>query len=291
MKIGIYCIENIVNHKKYIGQSINIEQRWIQHKQIANRASSDRSHYFLYQAIQKYGINNFIFYIIEECTVDELDEKEKYWISYYNTYKNGYNMTLGGSGFNGCYNKRQNILPKNFSLLNSNNELIKVAKLSKDYKILKIYPSVQEAARDNKVQATNISKTMIGKHKYCGDYIYMYYDSVHDLDRKSIVLRRMSDLIMYESNLVYVDGYLGVINELDCDGNIIQIFNNMYEIANKYNLDLRSIKKVCSKIIQQTNGYYFEYNKDWYLNYLDEKERIESELWWQEQYNKIENSA
>jgi hypothetical protein len=49
--------------------------------------------------MRKYGIENFSFTIIEECSIEDLDNKEKYWIAYYNsTDKNkGYNRTEGGS--------------------------------------------------------------------------------------------------------------------------------------------------------------------------------------------------
>lgn len=50
----------------------------------------------LYQAFKKYGLENFTFEEIEEVPQDKLDEREKYWINYYDSYKNGYNSTLGG---------------------------------------------------------------------------------------------------------------------------------------------------------------------------------------------------
>lgn len=94
--IGIYKITNLINGHSYIGQSINIVRRWKDHRQVAARGA--RNDYPLYRAISKYGIENFEFSIIEECSVDELDEKEKYWISYYDSYNNGYNQTKGGEG-------------------------------------------------------------------------------------------------------------------------------------------------------------------------------------------------
>ena len=46
--------------------------------------------------MRKYGIENFTFSVIEECSQEQLNEREIYWIEYYDTYKNGYNSTLGG---------------------------------------------------------------------------------------------------------------------------------------------------------------------------------------------------
>lgn len=91
----IYKIENKLNGKKYIGQTIKeLEKRFSQHKHNYNK--SYFSHLSLYQAFNKYGIENFLFEKIEEVPNNLLDEREKYWINYYNTYYDGYNSTLGG---------------------------------------------------------------------------------------------------------------------------------------------------------------------------------------------------
>ena len=91
MSIGIYKITNKVNGKSYIGLSSNIEERFKKHRQMQGEK-------VLYSAFQKYGIENFDFSIIELCSPDLLSEREKYWIAYYDTYNNGYNVTLGGEG-------------------------------------------------------------------------------------------------------------------------------------------------------------------------------------------------
>lgn len=92
--IGIYKITNKINNHSYIGLSTHIEDRWEYHKNSYNwnREKSKT----LYKAIQKYGIDNFTFEILEECRIEELSDKEKYYIEKYNTYNDGYNMTTGG---------------------------------------------------------------------------------------------------------------------------------------------------------------------------------------------------
>ncbi|MCC8068781.1 MAG: GIY-YIG nuclease family protein [Ruminococcus sp.] len=91
--IGIYKITNILNQKVYIGQSVDIEKRWAEHIRCANNSDKPNT---IYQAIRKYGVENFTFEVIEECSQEKLNEREIYWIDYYNSYYDGYNMTLGG---------------------------------------------------------------------------------------------------------------------------------------------------------------------------------------------------
>ena len=89
IKIGIYCIENLINNKKYIGQSKNIYRRWKQHIK-----DSEIKQLPLYKSIRKYGIENFKFFILEECKITELTLREDYYITYYNSYvPNGYNLS------------------------------------------------------------------------------------------------------------------------------------------------------------------------------------------------------
>lgn len=96
MSIGIYKITNLLNNKHYIGQSINIENRFYMHKNFYHKDS------YVDQEINKYGLNNFEFTIIELCEKYELDEKEIYYIQNYNSlYPNGYNLTPGGQTYNG----------------------------------------------------------------------------------------------------------------------------------------------------------------------------------------------
>lgn len=84
--IGIYKIENLINHKVYVGQSIHIERRWNEHCFPSAKS-------IISDAIKKYGKENFSFQILEECSIEELDEKEIYYINKFNCITpNGYNI-------------------------------------------------------------------------------------------------------------------------------------------------------------------------------------------------------
>lgn len=95
MKGTIYKITNTINNKVYIGKTYStIERRFGQHKRDSRKDScKDRP---LYKAMNKYGIENFV--ITELGKFDNLEEKEMEFIKEYDSYKNGYNATLGGDG-------------------------------------------------------------------------------------------------------------------------------------------------------------------------------------------------
>ena len=98
--IGIYKITNKITGKSYIGQSINIEYRFKQHKSNALSVNNKDYNSDFYSDLRNLGEDNFQFDILEECEPIFLDEKEIYYIDYYDTYHNGYNRTCGGSGLN-----------------------------------------------------------------------------------------------------------------------------------------------------------------------------------------------
>ena len=94
--IGIYKITNLLNEQSYIGLSVNIEKRWNKHKSNYLNKNCKEYEKTLYRAFRKHGIENFSFEVIEECEFLELPNREIYWISYYDTFSNGYNETPGG---------------------------------------------------------------------------------------------------------------------------------------------------------------------------------------------------
>lgn len=102
--IGIYKYQNKLNGKIYIGQSLDIARRYEQHIYDAKNRPERGTGIDL--AIRKYGIENFDFSILEECSIDSLDERERYWISFYDSYNNGYNRSPGGSVLRGSEHPR-----------------------------------------------------------------------------------------------------------------------------------------------------------------------------------------
>lgn len=106
--IGIYCIRNKINNKRYIGKSIKIEQRLAQHKATIKKYYSNPEKYkklvnrFLAASFAKYGEDNFEYTVLQEfesCTDEELADAELFWMDFYNTCNRdfGYNLRRDSS--------------------------------------------------------------------------------------------------------------------------------------------------------------------------------------------------
>lgn len=91
---GIYKITNMKNDKVYIGQAVDIYKRWCEHCKAGLGIDTPQGNK-LYAAMLEDGLENFTFELLEECPREELNKKEAYYISLYNSVQYGYNSTKG----------------------------------------------------------------------------------------------------------------------------------------------------------------------------------------------------
>lgn len=210
---GIYKITNNCNSKSYIGKSKDIQTRWRAHHTEPFNPNADMYDSLFYRAIRKYGIDNFSFEILEYCSEEQLNEREQYWISYYNTYINslncnGYNMTVGGESniFEKQYDR--DLIQKLWNEGKSHQEIIDIIHCTKstltnildelqispnerrrrgasykakgviqynlNHELIQEYISISEASRQTNIPTGNISKNCKGGLKTAGGYIWEY---------------------------------------------------------------------------------------------------------------------
>lgn len=273
---GIYCIENLVNGKKYIGKSVNISKRWSEHK----RALKSNQHYnkHLQKAWNKYGELNFKFSVIKYCnTEEELNNFEMYYINKFNTINSqyGYNITSGGEGAIGYHHTEEikkyistiqtgRLLSENWrkNISSAHKDRIKNGLMPKTEhfekyneeksrpincydkntgKYIETFESIQEASRKLSLEATNISKVIQRQYKYCGNYYFSDSDIL--LDEWEVILKS-------GKNPIY---------EIDNKMNKIGIYPNALECARQLELDPSSIVKVCRGKQSSVKGHYFAY--------------------------------
>lgn len=104
--IGIYCIRNVVNNHRYIGQSVNIKSRKNDHFTALKHGKHFNPR--LQAAYTKYGATNFVFEVLEKCTKEQLSDREIFWIAHFGGYTSTsvYNISPGGTSNYGEHNPR-----------------------------------------------------------------------------------------------------------------------------------------------------------------------------------------
>jgi hypothetical protein len=167
MKGKIYCISNDINDKLYIGKTtlLTIEERFQEHCRDSRKTS--RENRPLYRAIKLYGEEHFTIRLIEECDLSLLEEREQYWISYYNTYHNGYNATLGGDG-KMLYD--YNIFVKDYQNGSLIQEIAEKYNCSTDT----VTKAIRLANLDGEVNSRNRQKNAVAQYSKTGVYIQSF---------------------------------------------------------------------------------------------------------------------
>lgn len=284
--IGIYKIQNLIDGKVYIGQSVHIQARFNQHKNEAKNGNTRP----LYNAIRKYGIENFSFEVIEECSKEKLNEQEIYWIKKYDSFHNGYNLTPGG---NEPYKVDIDLIYSLWDNGKSSKEIAEIANISKSsvYNYLCDYPnySSSESNRRGGILAYNTavkngnvkrdnSRVNIIQYTLSGEYIKGWC-SQNQIERE---LGISADLIgrVLNGRQNQAGGFqwkrvgeepkditkevrysFGVI-QYDLDGNEINRFPSVKDAAIAMQCDPKNISRVCKKEKYRKTacGYKWEYD-------------------------------
>lgn len=193
----IYSAKCLITNKYYIGQTIQRpKSRWDRHKYDAlnykdwNDFGEIKYGRKFYNAIRKYGWNNFEFKIIKtcnNCTDDTLDMQEIFWISFYDSFNNGYNSTKGGK--HGIISKE--IMQRQYT------QVI-------NYTTGEIFESVSEASKIYNIPHANIIACCAGRRRSAEGYAWGYLDSeLTSEEIKTKVEQATISNINHKKKLVY----------------------------------------------------------------------------------------
>ena len=165
----IYKITNKITGKVYIGQTVRtLQKRWKQH---VNAKDS----LVIHNSIRKYGVENFTVEQIDiACSRDELNKKEIYWISFYNSlYPNGYNLTSGGNQYTLSEKSKEKCgdsFRGKFGKEHNRSKPVKCIETGK------IFGSINEVEREMNIDHRLISRCLVGKRKTTGGYHWCYIE-------------------------------------------------------------------------------------------------------------------
>lgn len=184
----IYKIQNKINGKIYIGQTVGTLQRRIsQHKSNSKKKS------VINMAIRKYGWDNFVAEVIDSAkSIEELNQKEIYWIQHYESIApNGYNLEIGGKNAINSEETRKKISQS----LKGKYKGAKSPKAKKVYmfslsgELIAEYGSVREASRANNISNGQIASVCRGEHFIAKGYRWSYdKNNLPKLPNKSSVI-------------------------------------------------------------------------------------------------------
>jgi group I intron endonuclease len=191
----IYLITNTVNDKKYVGQHCGKrDSRWKQHLNSALKIQDPKP---LYAAMRKYGIDKFTYKVLEDLPQNTnqelLDNREMFFIEYYNTYikyGKGYNLTLGGGGNMSTYCSTERSERQSETM-----EKTDYAKYDPNTgELIQVYDKLTPAARENGIRNSSyirysntfedIDNNRGSVYKLVGDYIWISGPEGYDFPKK-----------------------------------------------------------------------------------------------------------
>lgn len=241
----IYKVTNKINKKVYIGQTSNsIKKRWVQHKSAARNAKNNSV--VFYNAINKYGEDNFAIDIIYEVCcdtkdelIDELNDLEIYYISIYNSLiPNGYNLTSGGN---------------NRSVRNMKSVTSYFYDGTKDM----IFDSASEGAAYYHADSSHILQCCNGNAQSCKSRIWRYSDDSFNKFEIKISKKQLES------------GYNLAVDKYTLDGTYLNTYNSI-SAAIKDDESVIShtpISLCCKGVYNQAYGYVWRYSGDSFNKY------------------------
>ena len=173
----VYMLINPVNNKKYIGKTVNLKERYSQHKYNAKKRKERNP---MYEEMDRIGIENFKLVILQyNLSTDEMNYYEQYYINMYDTlYKNGkgYNIGNGGKSENKLAGMTKNARENHSEKLSQHSvNRKKAAKYDNEGCLIKTYDSYMEAEKEICCRIQSLDYT---KPSHFGGYYWLTYDDM-----------------------------------------------------------------------------------------------------------------
>lgn len=231
--IGIIYRYISPSEKSYVGQTIQGNTRKVQHKYNAHDKSYAGYYLPFYCAIRKYGWDSFQYEVLKTIDLDTSEQDLNYWeiyyIGFYDSFNNGYNLTIGGNGLNSI----------------THPSCKKVIQYSLEGNFINSYFSVAEAARNLGIDSSRIAKCCRLQVKSCGGFQWRYSTSEEIYTTIEKIENRKKNSIVYvgEDNKNSKKVY-----QYDLNYTFIKEWISASEAYREKGFDSGGISKVCNNI-------------------------------------------
>lgn len=230
---GIYMCTCNINGKSYIGQSQDVKLRKCQH--LSELRSDRHFNQHLQRAYNKYKEYNFSWTVLEYCDENILDDREIYWIAYYDTYKNGFNANEGGQA------------NRNFDRTDEFKG--KISTILKD-----VWANSDDRRKDLSQRMMGENNPMYGK---TGE-LNPAYGQDHSGEKNGMYGKHHSE----ESKELNRQAHLGANNKMSKPVVCIEtqvIFASQGEAGRIMHIDSTGINKCCRDVKKTAGGYHWRY--------------------------------
>jgi hypothetical protein len=235
--IGIYKITN-PKGRVYIGQAVNIYKRKQSYEKLKCKGQPR-----LYASLVKYGFSEHIFEVAEQCSIEELNKRERYWQDYYNV--------VSESGLN-CKLTKTDDRSGKISKISIQNRLIPVNQYTKTGKHCHQWVSAQEAGNILEIDPTNISNCIRGTQKTAGGFIWRKAvagtEDIQGVSKRVLGRRDYSKSSQKNSKKV---------QQITKQGVVVKNWNSMTEAAKELNTSVANISAAI-KTNRLRVGYFWK---------------------------------
>ena len=215
--VGIYKITN-PNGRIYIGQSTNVKDRWKKYSKLFCKDQPS-----LYSSLKKYGWENHIKEIIEECEVNDLDSREIYWGKHYNVLSNKHLNNRLGRGF-GSYDSEETKIKKSLCHLGRENYWLKNKPLTQEHK-----DKISKAKTGNKQNRTKTRSDKGISRRYHVEFI---------------VKAKNKPVLQYDKN-----------------NNFIKEWESGKQASRELNIPQSNINNNCNNKVKSAGGFIWKFKK------------------------------
>ena len=246
----IYLYENLINHKKYVGQTTKpILERHKNHKY-------QKYNSYFHNALTKYGEDNFQLTIIDcAYSADELNAKEEYWIKFYNSVAEGYNLTFGGKGSSGYKHTKETIEHLKQINLGANNPMYGKSLSDEQRKKYSLsHKGIGKGKRLSESTKEKIRKSKLGKTSGRNNPMF----GKHHTEKSKEKIRNNRKSFKgsnHPQSKIFV--------QLNQNGEFIAEYPSGLDASLATGCDRSDITKCCKGKIKQSKGYIWKYKEDY----------------------------